>query len=371
MAVTAHERKLLVDGEWIETGAWHEVRSPYSGEVVGRVAAGGADETRRAVDAAGRGDDRAAARSRARGRSSTASPTSSPSGRTRSRARSRRGRQAAEGRPRRGRARRLDLTSAAAEARKLAGDVVPMDASPAGTGKLAFTMRVPIGVVAAISPFNFPLQPRRAQGRARARGRLRGRAQAREPDPALRAPARRAGDGGRASRRVAERGRRAVRPRSATCWVEDERVKLISFTGSVRGRLEAARARRAEEGAARARERDAGDRRGRRRHRGDGGEDWPRTPSRSPARAASPMQRDLRARGRLRRLPRPLPPQGEALTTRRPARRRDGRRPGDRRRREGADPRLDRRGEGAGSDGPRGRRDLPTDGLIRRRCWPT
>jgi acyl-CoA reductase-like NAD-dependent aldehyde dehydrogenase len=34
--------------------------------------------------------------------------------------------------------------------------MIPMDASPAGTGKLAFTMRVPIGVVGAISPFNFP-----------------------------------------------------------------------------------------------------------------------------------------------------------------------------------------------------------------------
>ena len=45
---------------------------------------------------------------------------------------------------------------AAVEARKLAGDVVPMDASPAGSGKLALTLRVPIGVVGAISPFNFP-----------------------------------------------------------------------------------------------------------------------------------------------------------------------------------------------------------------------
>ena len=48
------------------------------------------------------------------------------------------------------------FTMAAVEARKLAGDVVPMDASPAGDGKLAFTLRVPIGVVGAISPFNFP-----------------------------------------------------------------------------------------------------------------------------------------------------------------------------------------------------------------------
>ena len=49
------------------------------------------------------------------------------------------------------------FTMAAVEARKLAGDVVPMDASPAGAGKLALTLRVPIGIVGAISPFNFPL----------------------------------------------------------------------------------------------------------------------------------------------------------------------------------------------------------------------
>jgi acyl-CoA reductase-like NAD-dependent aldehyde dehydrogenase len=35
--------------------------------------------------------------------------------------------------------------------------MVPMDASQAGEGKLAFTLRRPIGVVGAISPFNFPL----------------------------------------------------------------------------------------------------------------------------------------------------------------------------------------------------------------------
>jgi acyl-CoA reductase-like NAD-dependent aldehyde dehydrogenase len=49
------------------------------------------------------------------------------------------------------------FTMAAVEARRLAGDVVPMDASAAGVGKVAFTVRLPIGVVGAISPFNFPL----------------------------------------------------------------------------------------------------------------------------------------------------------------------------------------------------------------------
>ncbi|MBA2616495.1 MAG: aldehyde dehydrogenase family protein, partial [Actinobacteria bacterium] len=48
-------------------------------------------------------------------------------------------------------------TMAAVEARKLSGEVVPMDASVAGAGKVAFTLRTPIGIVGAISPFNFPL----------------------------------------------------------------------------------------------------------------------------------------------------------------------------------------------------------------------
>ena len=46
---------------------------------------------------------------------------------------------------------------AAAEARTFAGEVVPLDAIAAGEGKVGFALRVPIGVVGAISPFNFPL----------------------------------------------------------------------------------------------------------------------------------------------------------------------------------------------------------------------
>src|SRR5512145_1036465 len=52
MATTGTERPLLIGGEWVETGDWVEVRSPSSGEVVGRVAKAGAAEARRAIDAA-------------------------------------------------------------------------------------------------------------------------------------------------------------------------------------------------------------------------------------------------------------------------------------------------------------------------------
>jgi glyceraldehyde-3-phosphate dehydrogenase (NADP+) len=49
----------------------------------------------------------------------------------------------------------IDLS--ADEARALHGETVPLDSTPGGVGKLGFTLRVPCGIVAAITPFNFPL----------------------------------------------------------------------------------------------------------------------------------------------------------------------------------------------------------------------
>ncbi len=46
---------------------------------------------------------------------------------------------------------------AAAVARTQGGELIPLDASSAGEGKIGWIKRVPIGVVAGISPFNFPL----------------------------------------------------------------------------------------------------------------------------------------------------------------------------------------------------------------------
>jgi acyl-CoA reductase-like NAD-dependent aldehyde dehydrogenase len=51
----------------------------------------------------------------------------------------------------------LTLLFSAEEAHRLHGEVVPMDASPAGKGRWAMTIREPLGVIAAITPFNFPL----------------------------------------------------------------------------------------------------------------------------------------------------------------------------------------------------------------------
>ena len=156
MAATATERKLLIDGEWIETGDWLEVRSPYSGELVGRVAKGGAAEARRAVDAAARAlESPLPAHKRAeilvkvagligRRHEELAQTISAEAGKPIKAARVEASRAMST------------FTFAAAEARKLTGEMIAMDGAQAGEGKLGFTLRKPIGVIGAISPFNFP-----------------------------------------------------------------------------------------------------------------------------------------------------------------------------------------------------------------------
>jgi acyl-CoA reductase-like NAD-dependent aldehyde dehydrogenase len=156
--VQAVDHKLLAAGEWMETGEWGEVKSPYDGTVVGRVAEGDAALVDRAVKAAHEAFetadfpqyeraallDRAAALVRER-RDDLALAIAAEAGKPLKTA-------TVEAE------RCVDtLTFSATEARKLTGGTVPMAASSAGVGKLGVMLRVPYGVVGAISPFNFPL----------------------------------------------------------------------------------------------------------------------------------------------------------------------------------------------------------------------
>src|SRR5438034_2718932 len=139
------------------TEEWIEVHSPYNGEVIGRAPKSGADDARRAVDAAARAiesplpaHERAAILDRVAGllrerHEARARTICAEAGKPIKTARVEASRAVST------------YTFAAVEARKLAGDVVPMGASEAGEGKVAFTLRRPIGVIGAISPFNFPL----------------------------------------------------------------------------------------------------------------------------------------------------------------------------------------------------------------------
>src|SRR5437868_3024992 len=133
-----------------------EVRSPYSGDVVGTAPRSGADDARRAVDAAARAlESPLPAHKRAeilvktagligRNHEEVARTISEEAGKPIKTARVEASRAMST------------YTFAAVEARKLAGEMIPMESAQAGEGKLGFTIRKPIGIVAAISPFNFP-----------------------------------------------------------------------------------------------------------------------------------------------------------------------------------------------------------------------
>ena len=159
----AEVQPVPIGGEWTTTGHASVVRSPYDGGEVGRVPACGAGEVDRAV---------AAAAARLQGAATGAEPFPAHARaavldraaalldeRAEQFARTIAAEAAKPLKTARVEAQRAADTFrfSAAEARTLAGDVVPLDASAAGAGKLGLTLRVPVGVVAAITPFNFPL----------------------------------------------------------------------------------------------------------------------------------------------------------------------------------------------------------------------
>ena len=158
----------------------------------------------------------------------------------------------------------------AVEARALGGEVIGMDAHPAGDGQAGLVMRLPIGIVGAISPFNFPLN---LVAHKVAPAFAAGCAVVLKPagvDAALGAAAGAGLRGRGPAGRVAERRRRPLE--------RDRRRDGRPIAGQadhvhrlIRRGLEAARARVAQEGVARARQLDADDRAGRRRH-GEGGD---------------------------------------------------------------------------------------------------
>src|SRR5881394_2372450 len=156
--VQAVDHKLLAAGKWTETGEWGEVESPYDGTVVGRVALADAALVDHCVIAARAAfesgnfpqHERAAVLDRAAALvderlDDLALTIAAEAGKPLKTAQAEAGRCVDT------------LTFSAVEARKLSGGTVPMEASAPGAGKLGVMMRVPYGVVGAISPFNFPL----------------------------------------------------------------------------------------------------------------------------------------------------------------------------------------------------------------------
>ena len=154
--------KMLIDSHWVEAsdGNWQEVCNPGTGEVIDKVPIATLKDAEKALLAAQRGKE-AMGRLPAHERSAIlfriadameadkatlsellARENGKPIKQTR-------GEVAAAIRIYRG---------FAEEAKRILGKVVPMDAVPGQERNLAFTIRQPLGVVAAIIPFNYPVE---------------------------------------------------------------------------------------------------------------------------------------------------------------------------------------------------------------------
>jgi acyl-CoA reductase-like NAD-dependent aldehyde dehydrogenase len=153
------EYKLLIDGQWMGSGTPLEVKNKYNDSMVGVLPTASRDDVDHAIDAAQRAEEimadmpsyrraeillRTAALLRERSED-LARTIAAEAGKALKFARAEVERAIST------------FTIAAEEAKRLHGETIPLDAVPAGEGYFGFWTRRPVGVIAAVSPFNFPL----------------------------------------------------------------------------------------------------------------------------------------------------------------------------------------------------------------------
>jgi glyceraldehyde-3-phosphate dehydrogenase (NADP+) len=152
-------RPLLIGGEWRTTAQTHEVRAPFNSELLANFCVASQREVEEAIDAATRAANEMRELPRHRiaealrliadginARAEVFAPLIAlEAGKPIKTARAEVERAV------------MTFTYASEEARRFAGEVVPLDGQSTGAGRTGWTERVPRGVVFGITPFNFPL----------------------------------------------------------------------------------------------------------------------------------------------------------------------------------------------------------------------
>jgi len=153
------EKRMLVGGEWVDKPEKIEVVYPYTGEVVGRVPKGSEEDVEKAVEKAKLGFEKMSRLTAYERYRILVKASQILEERAEEFARTlvlEVGKTIKEARTEVQRAIQTLLFSAE-EAKRINGETFPVDAHPNGRGKVGFYVRVPAGIVAAITPFNFPL----------------------------------------------------------------------------------------------------------------------------------------------------------------------------------------------------------------------
>jgi len=149
---------MLIGGMWVEGGNYFEVRNPYTNEVLAKVPEASPEDVKTAVAAARKAfeEEKLAAyrrseilentsRSIAENKEEFARIISLESGKPIRTSRAEVDRAV------------LTFKFAAEDAKRVGGEIVPMDVAPGYENHFGFYIREPVGVVAALTPFNFPL----------------------------------------------------------------------------------------------------------------------------------------------------------------------------------------------------------------------
>lgn len=150
---------LWIDGEWVEGKAYMELFSPYKQTKIAEVAKADANQVKAAIDSASRAFE-ITRKMPAHKRADILEKVSDLIKHDRKECAELIAKEA--GKPLKYALAEVDRTImtykfASEEARRLYGETVPLDAAPGGEGRVSYTVKEPLGVIAGITPFNFPM----------------------------------------------------------------------------------------------------------------------------------------------------------------------------------------------------------------------
>lgn len=153
------KKNLFINNEWVEAKEYKQLKSPYSQEVISEIAQASPEQVDYAIDVA--------YNTRSQMAELTAYEKASILEQLVELLTSRRDEAAKiivleSSKPLKYAMAEVDRTIetykfAAEEAKRIHGEMIPLDAAKNGANRLGYTLREPIGVVGAITPFNFPM----------------------------------------------------------------------------------------------------------------------------------------------------------------------------------------------------------------------
>ncbi len=153
------KQHLWINGENVEAKEYFELKSPYSQEVISEIAKASEDQVAYSVEAAKEGFKKIKALPAYKRAEILEGVVQRLEENKEECAKLIANEAAKPLKAARGEVERTIMTYkfASQEARKLYGESIPMDAAPGGEGRVAYTVKEPLGIIGAITPFNFPM----------------------------------------------------------------------------------------------------------------------------------------------------------------------------------------------------------------------